>query len=173
MPNQKNQDQVKILTDKVAQAKSVAIVDYSGTTVNDQVTLRRELRAAGGEIFVTKNTLIDIVLGKGDFTESLQGMNAVVLSFQDEVAAIKALFKFHKDAGKLTIKQGKMADKVLSAADVEKLSQLPGKTELITQLMAQLNAPGQGLVNVFKAAQRDLVYVIKAIADKGGDSAQT
>lgn len=166
MPNKHNQQQVELLKDKVAKAKSVAIVDYSGTTVNDQVKLRNELKAAGGEIFVTKNTLIDIVLGKDQFADSLQGMNAVVLSYQDEVAAIKALFAFHKESDKLTIKQGKLADKVLSVDEVKNLSELPGKNELVAMLLARLQSPGTGLVNVLKASQRDLVYVLKAIADK-------
>ena len=96
MPNKHNLAQVELLKEKVAKAKSVAIVDYAGTTVNDQVKLRNELKAAGGEIFVTKNTLIDIVLGKDQFAESLNGMNAVVLSYQDEVAAIKALLSSTK-----------------------------------------------------------------------------
>jgi large subunit ribosomal protein L10 len=171
MPNKHNQQQVELLKDKVAKAKSVAIVDYSGTTVNDQVKLRNELKAAGGEIFVTKNTLIDIVLGKDKFTESLEGMNAVVLSYQDEVAAIKALFKFHKDSDKLTIKQGKLDDKVLSIDEVKNLSELPGKNELVAMLLNRLQSPGTGLVNVLKASQRDLVYVLKAIADKGQGAA--
>lgn len=166
MPNKHNQAQVELLTQKVAKAKSVAIVDYSGTTVNDQVKLRNELKAAGGEIFVTKNTLIDLVLGKDQFTDSLNGMNAVILSYEDEVAAIKALFKFHDDTEKLTIKQGKLADKVLSFEEVKNLSTLPGKNELISMLLNRLQAPGSGLVNVLKAAQRDLVYVLKAVANK-------
>lgn len=166
MPNKHNLAQMELLKEKVAKAKSVAIVDYSGTTVNQQVKLRNELKAAGGEIFVTKNTLIDLVLGKDLFAESLNGMNAIVLSYQDEVAAIKALFQFHKDNDKLTIKQGKLADKVLSTEEVKSLSALPGKNELISMLMARLKSPGTGLVNVLKASQRDLVYVLKAIADK-------
>lgn len=166
MPNQHNQQQVEIIKEKLGRAKSVAIVDYSGTGVNDQVKLRNQLKEAGGEIFVTKNTLIDIALGKGQFTESLEGMNALVFSFNDEVSALKALFAFHNDNEKLVIKQGMLEDRVLSVQDVENLSKMPGKEELVATLLARLNSPGQGLVNVLKATQRDLVYVIKAIADK-------
>jgi len=166
MPNQHNLEQVQTLQDKVKKAKSVAIVDYSGTTVNDQVKLRAQLRAAGGEIFVTKNTLIDIVLGRGLLRESLDGMNAIVLSYQDEVAAIKALFAFQEESKKLTIKQGKLADKVLSIEELKNLSTLPGKNELVSMLLNRLQAPGAGLVNVLKASSQNLVYVLKAVAGK-------
>ena len=43
MPNQANTATVELLKEKLAQAKSFAIVEYSGTTGNDQVELRRVL----------------------------------------------------------------------------------------------------------------------------------
>lgn len=166
MPNQKNLKQVELLKEKLAQAKSIAIIDYSGTSANDQVKLRQAVAAAGGEVLVTKNTLIDIAVGVGKLSKSLEGMNAIVFSNQDEVAAIKALFRFQKESEKVTIKEGYMDDKVLSAAEVATLSKLPGKSELISMLIRTLNAPATGMVNVLKANQRDLVYALKAIAEK-------
>lgn len=166
MPSQKNQSQVTLLQEKLAKTKSVTIVDYSGTTVNDQVKLRSEISAAGGEMLVAKNTLIDIAIGRGKLRESLDGMNAIVFSYEDAVAAIKKIFEFQKDTEKLTIKQGILDDKVLSPAEVEALSKLPGKSELMAMLVNRLQAPASGLVNVLKAGQRDLVYVLKAITEK-------
>jgi len=166
MPNQKNQNQVAVLQDKIEKAKSLAIIDYSGTSANDQVKLRQAIADAGGEVLVTKNTLIDIAIGKGKLSDSLEGMNAVVFSNEDAVSAIKALFTFHKDEDKLVIKEGFMDDKVLSATEVEALSKLPSKPELISMLIRTLQAPATGMVNVLKANQRDLVYALKAIAEK-------
>lgn len=166
MPNQHNQEQVKIVQDKINQAKSMVVVDYSGTDVKGLTELRAALKEAGGEMFITKNTLVDIAVGKDRMTESLKGMNAVIFSYEDAVSAVKALFKFHKDNDKLEIKQGLMEDKVLSFEEVEALSKLPSKSELIVMLIQRLKSPGQGLANVLKAGQKDLVYVLKAIADK-------
>jgi len=166
MPNQHNQDQVKLLQEKINQAQSVVIVDYSGTSVKDMTALRDQLKQAGGEMYVTKNTLIDLAVGKGKLNQSLTGMNAVIFSYNDPVAALKVLFKFHEDNEKLSIKQGFMEDKVLSTTEVEALSKLPGKSELIVMLLQRLKSPGTGLVNVLKASQKSLVYVLKAIADK-------
>jgi ribosomal protein L10 len=59
-----------------------------------------------------------------------------------------------------------MDDKVLSFNEVEALSKLPSKSELIVMLIQRLKSPGQGLANVLKAGQKDLVYVLKAITDK-------
>ncbi|MDQ3008845.1 MAG: 50S ribosomal protein L10 [bacterium] len=170
MPNKHNLEQIEILKEKLQRAKSVAVVEYEGTTVNDQVKLRSELKKVGGEIFVTKNTLIDIAAGRGKLRESLDGMNALVFSFEDEVSALKQLFAFQKETEKLTIKQGLMADKVLSIEEVANLSQLPGKDQLIATLISRLQGPAYGLVNVLNAGPRNLVYALKAIADKQGGS---
>lgn len=170
MPNKHNQEQVKLLQEKLAEAKSAVIVDYAKTTVNDQTKLRTSLREVGGELFVTKNTLIDIAVGKGKLKDSLEGMNAIIFSFQDEVGALKKLFAFHKDTDKLVIKQGVMADKVMSPAEVEALSKLPGKQELIATLISRLNGPAYGLVNVLKASTRSLVYALSAIRDQKSDA---
>lgn len=166
MPNKHNQSQVTLLQEKFNQAKSAVVVDYSATSVNQQNKLRAELKEVGGEMYVSKNTLIDIAAGKGKLSKSLEGMNAVVFSFQDEVSALKKLFAFHKDTEKLAIKEGVMADKVLSVAEVEALSKLPGKNELIATLISRINGPAYGLVNVLQAGTRNLVYALKAIADK-------
>jgi len=95
-------------------------------------------------------------------------MNALVLSYQDAVSALKQLFSFQKTADKLIIKQGYMpeGDKTLSPEEVEKLSQMPSKTELISMLISRIQGPAYGLANVLKANQRNLVYALKAIADK-------
>lgn len=166
MPNKYNLEQVELLKKKVAEAKSIAVVDYSGTTVNDQVKLRSALRQVGGEFRVAKNTLVDKVINNPTFMESLHGMNGLVFSFTDEVSALKELFKFRKETDKLTIKQGYMDGKVLSAAEVETLSKLPGKQELIASLISRINGPAHALVNVLQASQRGLVYALNALAQK-------
>jgi len=169
MPNQANTAAIELLKEKLAQAKSFAIVEYSGTTGNDQVELRRVLSAAGAEFRVAKNTLMRQVAGKDEMNASFEGQNAFVFSYEDEVGGLKALFSFHEEKEKLVIKQGLMGDKVLSAAELETLSKLPGKDQLIAMLISRLQGPVYGLVNVLKANQRDLVYALKAVADKLGN----
>lgn len=166
MPNQHNQQQVELIKGKLDKAKSVVIVDYAGTSVNDQVQLRRAVTQSGGEILVTKNTLIDIAAGKGKLSDSLTGMNAIVFSYEDEVAAIKAVVGFHDEKEKLEIKQGLIADKVLSANEVTELSKLPNKQQLVANLLSVLQGPARNLVGVLTAGPRNLVYALKAIADK-------
>jgi len=155
-----------MLTEKAKKATSIVVADYSGTSVKDQVTLRSAVKAAGGEVVVAKNTLIDLAVGKGKLSESLEGMNAAVFAYSDPVGPVKALFDFQKKSEKLTIKQGFMDDKVLSIDEVISLSKLPSKTELIAKLLMILKSPGTGLVNVLNAGPRNLVYALNAVKEK-------
>lgn len=155
-----------MLQDKVSKASSVVIADYAGTTVADQVKLRADVKAAGGEILVTKNTLVDLAVGKGKLSESLKGMNAVIFGYADPVAPIKAIFEFRKKAEKLVIKQGYMDDRVLSPSEVEALSKLPGKQELLTKLVMLLKAPANNLVGTLNALPGKLVRTLDAVAKR-------
>ena len=166
MPSKKNVDLTSQIKDKFAESKSAIIVDYAGVTANEQVQLRQDVKDAGGEMFVTKNTLINIAVDKPSLKESLTGMNAVIFSNKDAVAAIKAVFEFHKESKKLSIKQGVMEDRVLSFEEVESLSKLPSKDQLIAKLIAVIQGPSTGLVNAMGGVSRNLVQVLKAISEK-------
>ena len=167
MPNKKNQADLEIIKTKLTAAKSAAIVDYQGVSVNEMTDLRSQLKAADGEFFVTKNTLIDLAFDKNtNITANLTGMNALVFSFADEVSALKIAFDFQKKTDKLTIKNGALNGQVISADEIATLSKLPGKNELIATLISRLQGPAYGLVNVLQAGPRNLVYALNAIANK-------
>ncbi len=167
MPNLKNQKNLAVIKDKIAQAKSILVVDYSGTSVNEQNEFRRKLKEAGGEFFVTKNTLIGLGFNsQPEVKEVLSGMNALILSYDDEVGAVKVTYDFIKEKEKLAVKVGYLDGKFLDEKATKNLSQIPGKNELIALLIRSLNSPAVNLVNVLQANIRDLTYVLKAIADK-------
>ncbi len=166
MPNQHNQDQLTMLKDKLSKAKAFAIVNYEGTSVSDQVKLRGELKKAGAEFIVAKNTLVSLALDNQEFADSLNGMNAIIFSYEDEIAGFKQVVNFHEEENKLEIRQGGMDDKVLSTEEILELSKLPSKDELIATLISRIQGPAYGLVNVLSASQKNLVYVLKAISEK-------
>lgn len=166
-PAKKKQSDVASLKEKLEKAKSAVIVDYSKLTVKEKTTLLDKVKEAGGQFFVAKNSLMHIALGKKDeLKDSFKGMNGILFSFDDAVAPLKALMEFKKSADKLTVKKGVMEDKVLSEGEVEALSKLPSKNELIAQLISRLQGPSYGLVNVLNAGPRNLVYALSAIAKK-------
>ncbi len=166
MPSQKNRDLVKDLKDKLDRAKSIVIFDYSGIAASEQVKLRQEVKDAGGEVYVTKNTIINIAVDKPKLKDSLEGMNALVLSYDDAVSAIKKIYDFKKETEKLEVKKGLMEGKILSTDEILALSKLPSKDELIVTLINCIKGPSYGLVNALSGVTKNLVYVLKAISEK-------
>jgi large subunit ribosomal protein L10 len=166
MPNSKNIQQVKMLEEKVARAKSIVLTNYAGLTVKQQTTLRSQLKENGGEFVVAKNTLLARVVGKESLNQSFQGQTGVLLSYEDEVKALKVLVKFAKDNNLPEVKDGVVNGAVLSPSQVMELSKLPGKEQLIAQMLGSLQAPGNNLVGVLTASVRNLVFALSAIAKK-------
>lgn len=158
------------LTEKVNKAVAGVIVDYKGITVADDTKLRAELRAAGVEYFVVKNTLLKIAT-KGSAVEGLssvlEGTTAIALSYEDPVAAAKILSKYADNkAIPFSIKAGFVDGSILDAEGVNALAKLPSREVLIAQTLGGLNAPITGFANVLNANLRGLVIALNAIAEK-------
>ncbi len=166
MPNARNIAVSKDLEEKKSRAKAVILAEYAGLNSKQQTKLRQQVKKAGGELIIAKNTLIGRILGKSELDQSLNGQTTAVFSYEDEVGALKALVNFTKEAESLKIKQGLIGDVVYDEKSLDALSKLPGKNELIAQMLGRINAPASKLVGVLTAAQRNLVYALKAIAEK-------
>ena len=98
MPNAKVLEQKKLavetLADKMGRAASGVLVKYEGITVEDDTKMRAALRKAGVEYTVLKNSIIGRACDNAGFTalkSELTGMNAVAISFEDQVAPAKIL----------------------------------------------------------------------------------
>lgn len=176
MPSQKNLDQVKDLQAKLQQAKSVVLADYRGLPVNLQQSLRQQVNQAGGELLVTKNTLLKIALKREKFDlqpliDSFTGPTITLLAYEDEIAPLKALADFAKDNDLPTIKAGFLSKQALTKNQLEKLAKLPTKPELLAKTIATVKAPLSGFINVLSGNLRNLTYALEAIKlQKGGEA---
>lgn len=175
MPSEKILEQKKQivaeLAEKLQKACAGVIVDYKGINVADDTKLRKELREAGVEYAVVKNTLLSRAAeaaGKDGLKTVLEGTTALALSNDDYVAAARILCKFAKDHENFKIKIGFTDDQILDAASVEELSKLPSREELVAKALGGLNAPIAGFVHVLNANLRGLVCALNAIAEKQG-----
>ena len=100
MPSEKvlqvKQNYVAELAEKLKKSACGVLVDYSGITVADDTVLRKELREAGVDYFVVKNTLLKRaaeIAGVEGIEDVLEGTTALALSEDDIVTAPKILFK--------------------------------------------------------------------------------
>lgn len=164
MPSDKKVKAVAELQEKVKKSKSVFFANYAGMNVQQQQELRRQIKAAGGEITIAKNRLVDYALGRpAGLGEKLTSQLFAMFSYSDEVSALKVLAKFSKDNDKPVIHAGFFEGKVMSDKEVIALSNTPGKDELIATMLRTIKGPIYGLRNVLEAGPRNLVYALSAI----------
>ena len=171
MANPRNDASVANLREQLGDAKTFFLVDYQGLSADDLGKLRGAVSAAGGKILVAKNTLINVVLkeqGVEGFEDTLQGPTALVLVGDELVAPIKAITDFSKDHPKeLPVsKGGRLEGSVLGEDALTRISKLPSKQQLQSQLVGLLIAPMQQLVGVLGAPPQKLVTVMNNYADK-------
>jgi len=173
MPTAKKIATVEKLTDKVARAKSLVFADYRGLKHKQLEELRKLLKKLEAEFVVAKNRLLLRALrqssgqarsGKADQAKShLADATATLFSYQDELAPLKELMKYFKAAGFGKAKGGFFGDTLMSEAEVTRLSQLPPRDMLLSQLVWQLKAPLTGLHYGLSWNLRKLVYALDAI----------
>jgi large subunit ribosomal protein L10 len=168
MPNIRNQEMVKILAEKFKNMKGMILTEYHGLTVEEISELRSKLRPFNSEYAVVKNTLSDIALKEAGIEpeNNFLGPTAIVIENGDIVFPAKALIDFAKTHVKLKIKSAYLEGKFVNASVVEQLSKLPSREILIAKVLADMNAPISGFVNVLAANIRGLVTVLDAISKK-------
>ena len=146
---QSKQQYVDELAAKLEAAAGGVIVDYKGITVAEDTELRKQLREAGIDYFVVKNTLLKRAAEKAGITgidEHLEGTTAIAISKDDIISAPKILYKQAEDSnGKFSIKVGFIGKEAISTAEVEEYAKLPSKEVLVSKLLFMLQSPMQRL----------------------------
>ncbi|MER2077800.1 50S ribosomal protein L10 [Psychrobacillus psychrotolerans] len=145
---------VQEIADKFKAAASVVVVDYRGLNVSQVTELRKQLREAGVEFKVYKNSLTrraTEIAGVDGINESLVGPNAVAFSNDDVIAPAKIINDFAKKNEQLEIKVGIIEGTVASAEDVKALAELPSREGLLSMLLSVLQAPMRNFALATKA----------------------
>ena len=110
-------------------------MDYKGITVAEDTELRAKMREAGVDYFVMKNTLSRFAVknaGLDELCDVLKGTTSIALCQGDPVAAAKVVSEFSKKLAaqeKFTVKAGFVDGKVIDAAGVKALADLPPAEE--------------------------------------------
>ncbi|MGA9174637.1 MAG: 50S ribosomal protein L10 [Thermoactinomyces sp.] len=155
---------VEEIAGKLQKSKSTIVADYRGLNVKQMNELRKQLREAGVEFQVLKNTLTRRAAEKvdmSDLNEHLTGPTAIAFSYEDVVAPAKVLHTFAKENKALEIKGGMVEGKSVSLDEIKALAELPSREGLLSMLLSVLQAP-----------VRNFALAVKAVADKNGEGAE-
>ncbi len=160
--SEKQKDLEQLKSD-LAKVSTVILTTFQGITVEQDTKLRRAVQSAGGRYRVVKNTLAERA-GAGTPAEpllkGLSGTNSIAYTWSDPVALAKALTKIAKDVPAFKFRAGIVEGRVLSIEQIQQLSQLPSKEELIGKIMFLLQAPAQRIASALAALPRNLAVTV-------------
>lgn len=151
------------VVEKFQKAVSIVVVDYRGLTVEQVTSLRKDLREAGVEMRVIKNTYLKRAADKAGYEgldETFSGPTAVAFSSEDVVAPARIMAKYADDIEALEIKGGMIEGKVASLEEINALAKLPSREGMLSMLLSVLQAP-----------VRNVAYAVKAVADSKDEDA--
>jgi large subunit ribosomal protein L10 len=132
----------------------VILANFTKLTVSETAELRKRLAPEKAEFHVVKNSSFRVAakaLGLPDLEQSLAGQTAIVVGGKNTPGIAKVLKKFFEEKQKLEVKVGVVDKKLMTAAELAKLADLPSLDVLRAQLLGLLTQTGAAFVRVLDA----------------------
>ncbi|MCH8566904.1 MAG: 50S ribosomal protein L10 [Balneolales bacterium] len=170
----KKQENTREILEVIKTSDAVYLTEYKGMSVADVNKLRREFKKDGITYKVYKNTLVkramDEVGGYEGIYEFLENQTAYAFISGDPAKPAKILKAFLKDHKKPEFKAAYIDGSVYKQNDLDALSQMKSKEEVIGDIIGLLMAPITNVVGALQAQGSNIVGAIKTIADKEENS---
>jgi len=132
------------LKEQLSKTQLALVIDYKGLSVAQITDLRGRLREKGATCKVTKNTLMRIAVEEDETWKPMQDFlkesSAFLLIEDDLGGAIKAYKEFQKATKKTEIRGGVMEGNALSVEQVDAITELPSKEELMARIAGAINS---------------------------------
>ena len=152
------------IRDKLDRAQSAVVIDYMGINVEEANALRKQLREAGVDYVIYKNTLVRRAVKDTSYeelTSVLEGPSAFAFGYEDAAAPARELNNFIKKINKMEFKAGIVEGRFYDKEGITEIAKLPSRDELIAKFMGSIKSP------VSKFA-----YMLQAIADQKASGAE-
>ena len=142
------------IKEKLKKAASAILIDARGLTVAEDTAFRKNLREAGVEYKVYKNTMMRFAFKDTPFeglTEYLAGPSAIAVSYGDALLAAKIISREQKNIPNLQFKAGVVENEVYNETEILALSQIPSREELLSRLLGSLKSPMSSFARLINA----------------------
>ena len=156
--------------DRFGGVTDVAVVTAEGLSANRMVALRRTLRERGIRAMRVQNRLVRLAIGDGALAglETLfDGPTTLVWGGEGIVDLAKVLTDEARQIEQLQIRGGVSGGQVLSKDQMEVLSRLPSREELIGQVVARAIGQAGRVIALAMAGGGRLLAQIREIEKKG------
>ena len=177
MPNRVNRLMHAEVVARYRDVADLVLVGYRGLNADQVGSFRAELRGQGARMRVVKNRITVRAfsdLERPEVMKLFEGPTAILDGGEDPVALARLACEFAKRNEKLEIKGGVVEGQVLTAGEIKKLAELPGRAELQGQIVGLACGPGGAVASAVTAAAGRLAGAIQALIEglEGSDSAQ-
>lgn len=159
---------VEEIQERFSKMQGAVLTDYRGLNAGEMTALRKELREAGVEYKVFKNTLSILAAQETkmeDLVPLLNGPTAFAFGYDDPVAPAKIVSEFAKKNKALEIKGGVVEGQIVGPEGVANLANLPSRDVLLSMVVRGMQAPIAGMVNVLQGNIRNVVYALNAVKE--------
>ncbi len=161
--------EVDLLTDRLSASEGLVLADFQGLTVEEVSDLRGKCREKGVFFRVVKNRLARRAASTGEYPgleDMLKGPTGIAFGMESPVDPAKVLVEFAKDNEKLNIKGGFLDGVILTPAEVEALSKIPGRMELLSMIARTFQGPAQNFVGVLHNLMSKTVRTMDAVREQ-------
>jgi len=166
------EQKARIVTDlkeKFEKTKGMVMTDYKGLTVAEISDLRDQLRSAGIEYKVVKNTLARIATDGTPMEaarDQFKGPVGVAMGFDDAAVVAKTVLGFSKKNEKLKVLGGVVDGNLYDASALKTIASLPSREVLLGVLAGTMNAPASKLARLMNSTVVQFAYALGALRDK-------
>ena len=166
MSREKKAEMIDKLEETFSKCSVGILMDYRGLSVQELTDLRRKLGKLGIDYKVVKNTLARFAaerLGRAELATSFEGPVAVALGYGEIAEPAKVVSDYIASTKSImTIKAGFLGDRLLTAAEVSILSNLPPLDVLIAKVLGAMQSPIVALLTCLNAPVSGLARVLQA-----------
>ena len=165
MPSDKNIKSLEALSESFSRSTIIISTNYSGLSVGNLNDLRQRLRQDSIDYKIAKKTLMSLAAKANDkpsIDSILEGPIGLALGYGEPTIPAKIISDFIRtNRSTLSIQGGMLGNRILTSDDVSKLATIPPREELLPQLLMQMKAPVNNLVNVLSGPIRGLAMVLQ------------
>ena len=152
--------------ERLDRSSVVYLTDFTGLNVKSMATLRQRLKESGAEYLVAKNRLMRLALEGTEFPDlgdALTGPSGVIFGYEDVVTTAKILSEFAKEHNdRPAFKLGVLENKLLDAAQLDRLAKLPAREQLLAELAGAFEAPMAALAGALEAKTQEMAGLLDA-----------
>ena len=173
MPTEAKRETVAELTEEARSSSAMIVSEYRGLRVSELGAIRRELRRSNVTYHVVKNRLMKLAAkGAGDdsIASLLTGPTAVAFIKGNEGASAKAVLDTLRPYRLVKVTGGVVGSQVMNLDGVTRLSQLPSREVLLSQVAGAIAAPMSTMAGLFDAPLRDIAGLVQALADRQAEA---